>query len=207
LALYNSDKADMLINGYNEAKTVNTLGTCLSLYLQDTWESKPASLSFSFFTALAQYPSCVFDLLTQLEKWSESIIITKEKLSIEFPTIVWTCVMESTGNKSIQSFELLSEASEPGSIFFIQTILDRFVQNEKEKDSIDIKNLVVDTLGFSVENGLPRSTSTLLDFPNLGDLPDYFNTNDSLLHVSLLAHGSPLKNCVIDLIHTKTSLD
>ena len=182
------------MNAYNKLKTVNTIGTCLSLYLQDVWERKPLSLSFTFFKAVAEHPNCIFDTFTQLEKWSELILIPKERFIADFFSMSWACLMERYGNASIQSIETLSEASEPGSIFFIQTILDRFAQTESvknEKDSQDIQNLVIDVLGFCVTNGLARSTSSLLDFPNLGNLPGYFDSNDSLLHVSILAHGVP----------------
>jgi len=191
LALYNSDNSDMLINGYNEANRVNTIGSCLSLYLKDVWESNPASLSFSYFTALAQYPNTKFDTITQIEKWSPSILLVARIFETDYQTISWSCAMELYGNKTIESLEVLSKVSEPGSIFFIQNILDRFVQNEKEKDSEDIRKLVLDTLGYCVKTGLSRSTSLILDFPNVRQyiLPLNYDTDESFLHISVLTHG------------------
>jgi len=192
-ALFKSPDVAKLINGYNQPKTVNTIGTCFSLYVKDVWKNNYDSLAFPFYTALAQHPSCVFNTQTQLEKLSDAVFISEQKLKLNFTSIEWACLMERYGDKSIYSLEILSNISEPGSTFFIQTTLDWIIRNQNP-ESPEIINLILTTLG-GVNASLPRSTSTLLDFPSLKSsprLPAYTESLDSLLHIALYKHGAPL---------------
>ena len=195
IALYNSPQAPQLMNGYNESKTVNTIGTCFSLYIDDVYTFTKDSLSFPFFQALVNHPDLILDSKTQIESFLFGFLFTQISDSVfqeTYSCVGLACYLESLGSNYSSSIENLSSSgiSEAGSIFFIQTILDRFVQNEKEKNAENIKTLIQDALIFCVSKSLPRSLSTILDFPNLGTLPFISDTLDSLLHLAIIIHGT-----------------